>query len=71
MIMKKYHKFTYGGQNLSKITAFSQEILVTDVCVRRKSTIKSHPDPTICISKIVLNHYASQLEDKLLYPALS
>ena len=36
--------YLYGGQNLSKITAFSQEILVKDVCVRRKSTIKSHPD---------------------------
>ena len=33
MIKKKCHKFT----------AFSQEILVNDVCVRRKSTIKSHP----------------------------
>ena len=38
MIMKKY-----GWQNFSKITAFSQKILVKDVCVRRKSTIKSHP----------------------------
>ena len=35
--------YPYGWQNLSKITAFSQEILVKDVCVRRKSTIKSHP----------------------------
>ena len=32
-----------GGQNLSKIPAFSQEISVKDVCVRRKSKIKSHP----------------------------
>ena len=34
--------YLYGGQHLSKITAFSQEILIKDVCVRRKSTIKSH-----------------------------
>ena len=35
--------YPYGGPNLSKISAFSQEISVKDICVRRKSTIKSHP----------------------------
>ena len=59
--MKNDHQFTrMVGKICRKITAFSQEILVKDVCVRRKLTLKSHPACSYQISSVAVVMMAAE-----------